>query len=303
MAQHEDPVVPGEVIVGCDGSPQAMAAVEWAAAEAARRGARLHIVLANPIEYLGLAGPAGLGSGLGTRRVWEHPHDLLHQAEVLATKQLPEEAVRATVADQHPVPAIVAASAGVDLVVLGSRGHGAVGSALLGSVSTAVVEHASCPVVVVRGAVPVGERSREVTVGVDGSPDSLAAVSFAADAAALRKVPLRILCAWMLTPATLWHYSDTPWSATSDWIVEVARVAQRAVDEAREAARRRHDDLVISTETPQLPPRVALEEASRTSDLVVVGTRHHRALERAFLGSVSRAILHHAACPVAVVRR
>ena len=69
MAQHEDPVVPGEVIVGCDGSPQAMAAVEWAAAEAARRGARLHIVLANPIEYLGLAGPAGLGSGLGTRRV------------------------------------------------------------------------------------------------------------------------------------------------------------------------------------------------------------------------------------------
>ena len=127
MTQHTDPFASGEVIVGCDGSVQAMAAVEWAAAEAARRGARLHILLANPIEYVGLAGPAGMGSGLAGRPVWEHPHDVLHQAEVLATKQLAEESVLTTVADLHPVPAILAASARAVLVVLGSRGHGAVG--------------------------------------------------------------------------------------------------------------------------------------------------------------------------------
>ena len=303
MTQHTDPFAAGEVVVGCDGSVQAMAAVEWAAAEAARRGARLHILLANPIEYVGLAGPAGMGSGLAGRPVWEHPHDVLHQAEVLATKQLAEESVLTTVADLHPVPAILAASARAILVVLGSRGHGAVGSALLGSVSTTVAEHASCPVVVVRGAVPGGELRRGVTVGVDGSADSLAAVSFAAEVAAARNVSLRILCAWMLTPTTLWHYSDTPWTAAEDWVADVASGALRAVDDARDVAMRGHDGLAISTETPQLPPRVALEEASRTSDLVVVGTRHHSLLERALLGSVSRAILHHAACPVAVVRR
>ena len=303
MTQHTDPFAPDEVIVGCDGSVQAMAAVEWAAAEAARRGARLHILLANPIEYVGLAGPAGMGSGLAGRPVWEHPHDVLHQAEVLATKQLAEESVLTTVADLHPAPAILAASARAVLVVLGSRGHGAVGSALLGSVSTTVAEHASCPVVVVRGAVPGGELGRGVTVGVDGSADCLPAVSFAAEAAAARNVSLRILCAWMLTPTTLWHYRDTPWTAGEEWVADAAGGALRAVDDAREVAMRGHAGLEISTETPQLPPRVALEEASRTSDLVVVGTRHHSLLERALLGSVSRAILHHAACPVAVVRR
>jgi nucleotide-binding universal stress UspA family protein len=51
-----------------------------------------------------------------------------------------------------------------------------------------------------------------------------------------------------------------------------------------------------------MEPGLALEEASRNSDLVVVGARGANVLERAVLGSVSRTVLHHAACPVAVVR-
>lgn len=301
MTEQGRPVERGGVVVGFDGSRQATVAVEWAADEAARRGARLGILHAAPTEYVGLPIPAGLSAPLVPRPLEGHD-DRLKDARLLAAKSLPEEDIDVEVVRRNPAPALLAASKHAELVVVGSRGHGAVASALMGSVSTVVAEHAACPVVVVRGAVDQPGRARPVTVGVDGSQAAMGALGFAADVAARRGVPLRILCGWSLLSQGHWGYAYATDKAVEEWAAPLATAARHAVDEAAEEARRAHPELVVQKETPEMVPSLALEEASRTSDLVVVGARGVGVMERALLGSVSRAVLHHAACPIAVVR-
>jgi nucleotide-binding universal stress UspA family protein len=203
MTLQESEIRTGDVVVGHDGSRHSTVAVEWAAAEAARRACRLQILLAIPTDELGLPIPVNLSSPLVPGQDSDVADLLLDHARRLATKLVPEDAVRTGVVRRKPAPALLAASAHAALVVTGSRGHGAVGSALLGSVSTTVAEHAACPVVIVRGTVEDVDHPRAVTVGVDGTAASAAAAEFAADAAARRRATLRIVSAWM--PTTRWH--------------------------------------------------------------------------------------------------
>jgi nucleotide-binding universal stress UspA family protein len=258
--------------------------------------------LAIPTDELGLPIPVNLSSPLVPGQDSDVADLLLDHARRLATKLVPEDAVRTGVVRRKPAPALLAASAHAALVVTGSRGHGAVGSALLGSVSTTVAEHAACPVVIVRGTVEDVDHPRAVTVGVDGTAASAAAAEFAADAAARRRATLRIVSAWM--PTTRWHRGqvDVPPAVVAQWADELSAVAGTIVDNAAEVAHRAHPDLVVQTETPELPASLSLEDASRTSDLVVVGSRGLSISERAILGSAGRSLLRTSACPVAVVR-
>jgi nucleotide-binding universal stress UspA family protein len=302
MTLQESEIRTGDVVVGHDGSRHSTVAVEWAAAEAARRACRLQILLAIPTDELGLPIPVNLSSPLVPGQDSDVADLLLDHARRLATKLVPEDAVRTGVVRRKPAPALLAASAHAALVVTGSRGHGAVGSALLGSVSTTVAEHAACPVVIVRGTVEDVDHPRAVTVGVDGTAASAAAAEFAADAAARRRATLRIVSAWM--PTTRWHRGqvDVPPAVVAQWADELSAVAGTIVDNAAEVAHRAHPDLVVQTETPELPASLSLEDASRTSDLVVVGSRGLSISERAILGSAGRSLLRTSACPVAVVR-
>jgi nucleotide-binding universal stress UspA family protein len=258
--------------------------------------------LAIPTDELGLPIPVNLSSPLVPGQDSDVADLLLDHARRLATKLVPEDAVRTGVVRRNPAPALLAASAHAALVVTGSRGHGALGSALLGSVSTTVAEHAACPVVIVRGTVEDVDHPRAVTVGVDGTAASAAAAEFAAGAAARRRATLRIVSAWM--PTTRWHRGqvDVPPAVVAQWADELSAVAGTIVDNAAEVAHRAHPDLVVQTETPELPASLSLEDASRTSDLVVVGSRGLSISERAILGSAGRSLLRTSACPVAVVR-
>jgi nucleotide-binding universal stress UspA family protein len=65
-------------------------------------------------------------------------------------RRCPEVPVREEIAYGHPVDALVQASRAAGLLVVGSRGRGALGAAMLGSVSRGVLHHAECPVAVVR---------------------------------------------------------------------------------------------------------------------------------------------------------
>jgi nucleotide-binding universal stress UspA family protein len=303
MAQEGHPAQHREVVVGFDGSRQATVAVDWAAGEAARRGARLRILVAVPTEYVGSAAPVGFSARLVPKSSEGPAKEQLEDVKRQAAKRLTEDAIDLAVVRRRPTPALLAASEQTELLVLGSRGRGAVTSTIMGSVSTAVAEHAACPVVVVRGAVEESERPRAITVGVDGSDMALAAVAFAADMAARREVPLRILCAWtLMSLGRHWGYAYATETSVDEWARPMVEAARRAVDTAAEQARTAHHGLVVHTETPEMEPGLALEEASRNSDLVVVGARGANVLERAVRGSVSRTVLHHAACPVAVVR-
>jgi nucleotide-binding universal stress UspA family protein len=169
------------IVVGVDASPDSKAALAWAAGEARLRQAVLQVVyafhareLAAP-EYVpterGLAGGGvnpsidsyqevrvgrpDLGANWSDRGQWEAAartraeemlgSELYEQRDALAGVDVE----RVVIDDRHPAEALVEASNDADLLVVGSRGRGGFKQLLLGSVSHAVVLHATCPVVVV----------------------------------------------------------------------------------------------------------------------------------------------------------
>jgi nucleotide-binding universal stress UspA family protein len=141
--------MPDVVVVGVDGSPNGWHALEWAATEATLRGTTLRIVCAfeDPVTS------AGLGTAFGAGAPITVDPSLIQDA----AKDVADEAVRrvSTVPTEvvarcdRPGDVLIDASKGAALLCVGSRGHGAVGSFLLGSVSNFVVHHATCPVVIV----------------------------------------------------------------------------------------------------------------------------------------------------------
>ena len=144
---HLSTVRSTDIVVGVDGSPSAKAALRWALAQAELTGARVQAVAA--WEF-----PAGYGWGpaLPYCDFAEIAGKVLSESvtEALGFEQPPVEVLESVVAG-HPAQVLLDASAHAGLLVVGSRGHGAFAGTLLGSVSQHCVQHAHCPVVVVRG--------------------------------------------------------------------------------------------------------------------------------------------------------
>ena len=131
------------VVVGIDGSAGSDAALQWAEAYAHATGASIELLVAWhwPTSY-------------GVPLAWDG-FDPAEDARVLADKAaanvgLPNDRVTTAVAAGAAGDCLVKAAAGADLLVVGSRGHGGLSAALLGSVSTYCAQHAPCPVVIVR---------------------------------------------------------------------------------------------------------------------------------------------------------
>ena len=139
----------GGIVVGVDGSEHSLQALRWAAAEARLRGARLHVVgtFTTPIMSTGyevaVPDPSDLQSASET--MLAAAVDSVRESGDLDGVDLATE-----VLEGHAGERLIALSRESDLIVVGSRGHGGVLGLLLGSVTTYVVNHAHCPVVVVR---------------------------------------------------------------------------------------------------------------------------------------------------------
>ncbi|MET7426327.1 universal stress protein [Dactylosporangium sp. NPDC005555] len=138
-----------DVVVGVDGSPESLSAVEWAASDAARRHRRLHIVHAYawPVVYqpLGTHRTAALD-----KLVREAATTIVDDAVARARSVAPQVPVTTAKPFQLAAAALLGAAERADVVVVGSRGRGGFTGLLLGSVSQAMIHHASCPVAVVR---------------------------------------------------------------------------------------------------------------------------------------------------------
>ena len=187
------------------------------------------------------------------------------------------------------------------LLVVGARGIGGFERMLLGSVSTAVAEHASCPVVVVRPHAPRSEAARhagQVVVGVDGSPASKRAIGFAFEEAARRNVGLVAVHA--LHPDPILQALAIV-SVRSDDVDVLNSGASSLIDDAISPWRAKYSDVKVTTFRMVGHPVIVLGYAAAGSPLLVVGTRGRGGLKAAVLGSVSRGVLHHATGPVAVV--
>ncbi|RKN38393.1 universal stress protein [Micromonospora endolithica] len=284
-----------EILVGYDGSPDAARALDWALDEAGRSGRPVR--LAYVFEWLTVAGWIGPGVAPG---VWpdeqarQQVETLVHKAAADAAAAHPDRTVTGEVYDGPPALVLQERSADAGLLVLGTRGHGGFGELLAGSTAVTVTAHAHCPVVVVRDGTTDQARTGHVAVGVDGSECSLLALGFAYEQAAARGVPLHVVRAWQ-PPSGRWGPPDVD--------VDSAAAAERAdVEESLGRWRASFPDVPVTVEVAAGSASSLLVEASRNAALVVVGTRGRGGLRGMVLGSVSQQLLHHAHCPVAVVR-
>ncbi|MCY1145505.1 universal stress protein [Actinoplanes sp. Pm04-4] len=282
------------VIVGVDGSEQALTAVRAAAGEAARRSMPLHIVHAFfwPMLHVN-TGPVSADmpdTGLENFAV-----DMLAEAVRTAEAAQPGVHVTKALIDGPAAPVLIEASRGAALLVLGDRGLGSISGLVIGSVAVHAAAHADCPVVVIRGDEPP---PGPVVVGVDGSESSELAVGFAFDEASRRGAPLMPVIVWNEVEAAGAHQ----WHSASTASEALAGEAQRTLSEQLSGWRGKFPDVEVAPAALRGHPRQVLADLSREAQLVVVGARGLGAFKGLMLGSVSQSLLYNAAGPVAVVR-
>jgi nucleotide-binding universal stress UspA family protein len=150
-AETETPQPSGtthRIVVGVDGSPSSAAALEWAARQAELTGSAIEAI--TTWEW-----PSTYGWAIPFSDDYDpasDAHKVLETAVDTLRATHPDLDVRLVVVEGHPAPALVKASRGADLLVVGSRGHGEFAGMLLGSVSEHCVANGACPVLVLRDA-------------------------------------------------------------------------------------------------------------------------------------------------------
>ncbi|MFF4982289.1 universal stress protein [Streptomyces sp. NPDC001046] len=279
------------VVVGVDGSEPSLRAVDRAADEATLRAVPLRIVHAyrwDRYEGAALAREIGLPSASVT------PDDILVAAGRRARRHHPDLAVTLEAVAEEPEYVLLREARHASAVIVGTRGRGEVADLLLGSVSLSVATAATCPVFVIRG--DDGNRAAEgrhgrVVVGVSDAPT--AAVRFACEEARRRGAALDAIRAWRCpTRETADHPLLT---GTPERLHE-----ERAAEELEAALADAPADVRLRRHTVEGPARRVLLTASQEADLLVVG-RHRPGQYGHRLGRIAHTLLHHSACPVAVV--
>lgn len=283
------------ILVGVDGSADSDAAVAWATREAVLR----HL----PITFVHVVKPvvADLATGPmqaditewqkdSAGKIIERARDRLHASAEGCT----EPEVNTEVVYSDIVPALVEFSGEAQMIVMGSRGMGALGRLLLGSVSTGLIHHAHCPVAVIhRDQEPAPDRKAPVLLGIDGSPASEAATAYAFDEADRLGVQLLALHAW--SDVGVLPVLGMDWRERENQGQEI--LAERLAGWHEQYPDVRVQRLLVCDQ----PARWLLQECER-AQLAVVGSRGRGGFTGMLLGSVSSAVAQSAKIPVIVVR-
>lgn len=140
------------------------------------------------------------------------------------------------------------------------------------------------------------ERQLPVVVGVDGSKSAQLAAAWAAEEAAARRAPLRIV------HANLWPSVRPPAHLPVEYHQPMLRFARGLVRDAVEAASARHPELAVTSELVTTTPIELMLAESRRAQLVVLGSRGLGGVSGMLLGSVAVAVASHGECPLIVVR-
>lgn len=265
----------GRIVVGYDGGADAVAALDWALRTARLEQRALRVVVAasamDPVLIPDFHARTERLAG-----EWRAEAE-----RVIKAAKLTDASVEVV---HGPAVAVLlhAVTAG-DLLVVGSRGHAPFVETLGGSVSQHLARHASCPVVVVR---PPAADAAGIVVGVDWSPESLAALRFACARARLTGEDVTVLHV---------HGAGWPKPSTRDMLAGRLRDWVRPLCE-------QYPEVRIAAEVVDGAASDLLVDFSRSASLVVLGNRGRDAFVDLLLGSTSQDALHRARCPVAVVR-
>lgn len=283
------------LVVGVDGSDSSLLAVDWAADACALHGRPLRLVHASRWERYERAVPSFSTGRPAGDVMAEH---IVASCVERARLRAPGVKVSGETVPDDAVSALLGAATEAFALVVGERGRGELSGLLLGSVSLAVAARALCPVVVVRGAEPRVRGSHgPVVVGVGDEPERASAVGFAVREAELRGCALTAVRAWR-SPAH--EPMDRPLPADHTDQGHRER-ASADLDEALRESVREHPDVEIRRRPVEGPAHRVLLDASVGADLMVVGAVRRQGRFGLQLGRVAHALLHHSACPVAVV--
>ncbi|WP_029432350.1 universal stress protein [Blastococcus sp. URHD0036] len=286
---------PRPVVVGVDGSLDSRAGVRAAIDEARLRRAPLRMVTITtwPIRDASRRSVRTtelVGVVRGGAEV------LLRDLAAEAADLLGPERVTWSVEDGDAVGGLAAAAGDAQLLVVGARGVGGVAGLLLGSTAAGLVTAAPCPLMVLPDETAVVVRDRaSVVVGVEGSPEDEEVLAFAVAEAVARDTELVAVHAWQDAVLETAFRSMGP---LVDWAGVLAD-EELVLSEALAGWQEAEPDLVVREVVVRDRAAAALLSAGLTAQLLVVGHRHRRRLDR--LGSVTHAVLHRAGCPLAVV--
>ncbi|MFI7065240.1 universal stress protein [Kribbella sp. NPDC050124] len=288
---------PGSVVVGYDGSPSSQAALQWAAAEADRLHAPLRVVEAFEIVVFTRPSPGKVVPLAGLRTARERGLSALADG---IRQQHPTLQVETILVEGDAAGALIEETGNARLLVLGSRGLGGWSGLIVGSVAVQVTTHAHCPVVVIPPDLrPRAHEARTVVVGVDGSKSSAKAIDFAFDQAEALNARVLAVHAWSSPFRTYDDDGKSMLEFDEDAVQESALVL---VAEAVAGAAADHPGVEWDTRLVAGPPARAILHAAESAELAVAGSRGRGGFAGLLLGSVSQTVLHHAHCPVAIVR-
>ena len=285
-----------KIIVGVDESDRSKDAAALAALLA--RGTDAEIVLVCAYAYDDVP---GRGAHTDYRRYLREDAEAALERAKSGISETPRM-WSVAIAEVSPAKGIqaVAAKEGASLIVIGSSGRGGAGRVFAGTTAERLLHGAPCPVAVAPRdfhAHRPGDVGT-ITVGYDGSVEAKAAFVGARTIAKARGAKLRLTevldAMWMGTPALM---------SGPGYILTPDDAEERARKYLAKAAAEFGDDVPVEPVVAVGAPEQVLAEQSRTSDLVVVGSRGYGPHRAVLLGSVSGRLVRMAACPVVVVPR
>jgi len=288
------------IIVGVDAGVAGVAAMEWALTEAVRWGVPLSAVRAWSLSVYAMDYAGVLATGDGPPRECTDAQHLAEEQLKLACSRVPgadtvESDATATVGGPAQV-LLDAAGPGV-LLVVGTRGHGALSRAVMGSVSSSLLHHVHGPVVVVPEPAPHDDRPGRVVVGVDHSRTSLAALAAGARYARRRGA---VLVPMYVHQRVLGELPGL--GASVEDLVALEAVERRSLELACQEVGAGEGAAAVEAEVVVGHAGSTLTALTRPQDLLVVGSRGRGGFVGLLLGSTSTQCVQHATCPVLVVR-
>lgn len=280
------------VVVGVDGSEEALLAAEWAAMEATRHRLPLRVVSAPALippahsYHVSTAAMAAVLRGVSARAL---------QAAATRAEEVAQGLEITTDLLSGP-PALAVADSGSDaaMLVVGARGAGGFAAMILGSVSRYAAVRARCPVILVRQATMAVHR--EVTVGVRDPQEASETLTFAFEEAAARRADLVVVHAWSWFPSAARFAMDPDTMDAPFHPEQISDEADRSLSAVMDWWREKYPEVQVRQDVIRGHPARVLANYSTRADLVVIGRHGDNGV-----GSVQHALLDHAHGPVAVV--
>lgn len=288
------------VIVAVDGGEPSNNAVRWAANTALKRGVPLQLASSYTMpQFLyaeGMVPPQELFDDLQNECL-----NKIEAARDVAKEVAPDIEIGHTVVEGSPIDMLLDLSKDATMIVMGSRGLGGLSGMVLGSVSAAVVAHASCPVVVVREDNAVTDETKygPVVVGVDGSDVSVKATRVAFEEAHARGAELVAVHTYLENQV---HEPMAGAILAEDQWKQFEREREEKLSSELAPLVEEFPDVRVKKVVTRDRPVRALVEQSKNAQLLITGSHGRGGFKGMLLGSTSRALLQAAPCPMMVVR-